>query len=79
MVFLPLIEQIPDLEVWMTPSFSAESAIAGIIPEGGILASGREAPGCRAFYPGNTNALAETTAEGYALLVDFVEDVERFC
>lgn len=78
-VFLPLIEQIPDLEVWMTPSFSAESAIAGIIPEGGILASGREAPGCRAFYPGNTNALAETTAEGYALLVDFVEDVERFC
>lgn len=78
-VFLPDIEQIPDLEVWMRPSFSTTSAIAGIIPEGGILASGDAAPGCRAFYPGNNESLAQTTAEGYALLVEFVDDVRTAC
>lgn len=78
-VFLPENEQIPDLEVWMRPSFSTTSAIAGIIPEGGILANGDEAPGCRAFYPGNNNSLAESTADGYALLVDFVDEVRTAC
>ena len=78
-VFLPENEQIPDLQVWMRPSFSSTSAIAGIIAQGGVLASGDEAPGCRAFYPGNNESLAQTTAEGYALLVDFVDDVRTAC
>ncbi len=78
-VFLPANEQIPDLDVWMSPSFAATSALAGIIPAGGILASGDEAPGCRAFYPGNNDSLSQTTADGYALLVEFIDDVRVTC
>ena len=78
-VFIPPNEQIPDLDVWATPNFSAELAIAGIIPTGGELANGNTAPGCRAFYPGNTDAFAEMSAAGWDVLIDFIGDVETSC
>ena len=79
---IPLLnpsEQLPDLDVWATPDYSAEIAIAGIIPAGGELANGREAPGCRAFYPGNTDAFIEMSEAGWGLLIDFIGDVETAC
>ena len=30
--FIPLLQQLPDLEVWATPSSTAELAVAGLIP-----------------------------------------------
>lgn len=78
-VFLPTNEQIPDLDVWARASSSSTRAVAGIIPEGAILATGDEAPGCRAFFPGNRVSLSETTEAGYDLLVEFVGDVDAAC
>ncbi len=78
-VIIPPNEQIPDLDVWATPDFSAELAIAGIIPAGGELANGREAVGCRAFYPGNTDAFAEMSEAGWNVLIEFIGDVEAAC
>lgn len=78
-VYIPDNEQLPDLEVWATPSFSSTSAVAGLIPEGGELASGTDAPGCRAFYPGNTDSFTESTDAGWDVLVEFVTDVEQAC
>ncbi len=78
-VYLPPTEQLPDLEVWATPSFSAENAIAGLLPEGAELANGRLAPGCRAFYPGNTDSFSESTSAGWDLLIEFVSSIEAAC
>lgn len=78
-VFIPENEQIPDLEVWATPSFSDTTAVAGLIQSGGELANGLEAPGCRAFYPGNTDSFTESTDAGWDVLVEFVSDVEEAC
>lgn len=78
-VYLPANEQLPDLEVWALPAWSDTIAVAGIIEAGGELATGRLAPGCRAFYPGNTGSLAETSTAGWDLLIEFVGDVEAAC
>ena len=78
-VYLPANEQLPDLEVWALPAWSDTIAVAGIIDSGGELANGRLAPGCRAFYPGNTGSLAETSTAGWDLLIEFVGDVETAC
>ena len=78
-VYLPANEQLPDLDVWALPAWSDTIAVAGIIDQGGELATGRLAPGCRAFYPGNTGSLAETSAAGWDLLIEFVGDVEAAC
>lgn len=78
-VFIPANEQIPDLQVFATPSFSSTTAVAGLIPAGAELASGDEAPGCRAFYPGNTDSFAESTNAGWDVLIEFISDVEEAC
>ena len=76
---MPENEQIPDLQVWATPSFSAEIAVAGLLPQGAELANGDLAPGCRAFYPGNTDSLTESTEAGWDVLIEFVSDIEEAC
>ena len=59
--------------------WSDSIAVAGLIPEGGLLASGRPSPGCRAFFPGNSDSLSEQTDDGWALLVEFVDAVDTAC
>lgn len=78
-VYLPANEQLPDLDVWAYPAWSDTIAVAGIIEQGGELATGRLATGCRAFFPGNTGSLAETSTAGWELLIEFVGDVEATC
>ena len=78
-VYIPENEQLPDLEVWARPVWSESIAVAGLIPEGGELATGRPAAGCRAFFPGNTDSLAEQTDDGWALLIEFVVAVDAAC
>jgi len=58
-VFIPAVEQLPDLQVWATTTWNPDLAVAGLIPAGGELASDRPAPGCRSFFPGNRGSLAE--------------------
>ena len=78
-VNIPLLEQIPDLEVWATPSNNAEIAVAGWVPADGELANDREAAGCRAFFPGNIDSLAEQSDAGWNLLGDFVDTISQTC
>lgn len=77
--FIPLLQQLPDLEVWATPSSTAELAVAGLIRTGGELANENEAPGCRAFFPGHTESLAQQSEAGWGLLIDFVDGVSQAC
>ncbi len=77
--FIPLLQQLPDLEVWATPSSTAELAVAGLIRTGGELANENEAPGCRAFFPGHNDALAQQSEAGWGLLIDFVDGVSQAC
>ena len=78
-VIIPAIEQVPDLQVWATPTWSDEIAVAGLIAEGDELATDREAPGCRAFFPGNRDSLAEQTDAAWGLLVEFVDEISNTC
>ena len=54
-------------------------AVAGLIRTGGELANGKQAPGCRAFFPGNVDSLAEQSNAGWELLIEFVSDVSDVC
>ena len=76
---IPLLQQLPDLEVWGTPAETAEEAIAGLLRPGGELANEREAPACRAFFPGNADALAQQTQAGWDLLIEFVDTISDTC
>lgn len=78
-VYIPSIEQLPDLEVWATTTWSADNAVAGLIPTGGELATEKPAPGCRAFFPGNKESLLEQTNDAWDLLVEFIDDVAAVC
>ena len=78
-VIIPAIEQVPDLQVWATPTWTDEIAVAGLIPEGGELATDDEAPGCRAFFPGNADSLSEQTDAAWDLLIEFVDSVSTAC
>lgn len=78
-VIIPQLEQLPDLQVWATPTWTDEIAVAGLIPTGGELANDRGAPGCRAFFPGNNDALAEQTDAAWQLLIEFVDSVSTTC
>jgi len=78
-VYLPEAELFPDLEVWARPVWSESIAVAGLVPAGGELATEEIAPGCRAFFPGNTEGLSEQTDDAWSLLVDFVSAVADYC
>ena len=78
-VYIPANEQLPSLESWARPVWSDEISVAGLIPQGGELANERPAPGCRAFFPGNSSSLEESTDAGWELLLEFVEDVRSSC
>lgn len=78
-VYIPANEQLPSLETWARPVWSDDIAVAGLIPEGGELANEKPAPGCRAFFPGNSASLAEQSDAGWKLLLDFVADVSARC
>ena len=77
--FLLPAEQVEDLQVFALPAWSDVLAIGGIIPQGGELATGDPAIGCRAFFPGNIDSLAETSTAGYEVLLEFVSDVANTC
>ena len=78
-VFIPENEQAPALQVWARPVWSDSIAVIGLIAEGDLLANDKPAPGCRAFFPGNNDSLAEQTNAAWDLLFDFVDQVERAC
>ncbi len=78
-VYIPENEQLPDLETWARPVWSSTIAVAGIIPEGGLLADEQPASGCRAFFPGNTISLSQQTDDAWALLVEFIARVDARC
>ncbi len=78
-VYIPANEQLPSLETWARPVWSDDIAVAGLIRKGGELANEKPAPGCRAFFPGNTDSLAEQSDAGWELLLDFVADVTAAC
>lgn len=78
-VYLPEAELFPDLEVWARPVWSDSIAVAGLVPAGGELATEDVAPGCRAFFPGNTEGLSEQTDDAWLLVVDFVSAVADRC
>ncbi|NNC80912.1 MAG: fibronectin type III domain-containing protein [Acidimicrobiales bacterium] len=78
-VYLPETEFFPDLEVWAKPVWSDTIAVAGLVPAGGELATEKIAPGCRAFFPGNTDSLREQTDEAWSLLIEFVSAVADRC
>ncbi len=78
-VYIPEAEQLPSLEVWGRPVWSDTIAVVGLIPAGGELADEDPAPGCRAFFPGNPDALAEQTDAGWELLIEFIGDVDERC
>ncbi len=78
-VIIPAIEQIPDLEVWATPVWTTEIAVAGLVPTGGELGNDREAPGCRAFFPGNIDSFEQQTDAAWDLLIEFVGSVSEEC
>ena len=78
-VFIPAVEQLPDLEVWATTTWNSELAVAGLIPAGGELATDRPAPGCRSFFPGNRDSLTEQTDAAWELLIEFVDSIAASC
>ena len=78
-VAIPELEQIPDLEIWATQAGAADTAVAGLIQTGGELANERDAPGCRAFFPGHPESLGEQTNDAWELLVEFVDGVSTTC
>lgn len=78
-VYIPPNEQLPSLETWARPVWSDDIAVAGLIPAGGELANEKPAPGCRAFFPGNPDSLAEQTDDAWELLIDFVGEIFAFC
>lgn len=73
--YIPLNEQIPDLEVWGRPVWSDDIAVMGLIREGAQLANEKAAKGCRAFFPGSATSLAEQTDDAWSLLVEFVGEI----
>lgn len=77
--FIPMLQWLPDFEVWATPSSTAEEAVAGLIRPGGELANEREAPACRAFFPGNVDSLGEQSEQAWDLLIEFVGSVSETC
>lgn len=76
---IPQLNWFPDLEVWATPPETQEVAVAGLVPAGGELIDDREAPGCRAFFPGNFDDLNEYSDSGWGLLTEFVGSVSDRC
>jgi len=78
-VYIPDVEQLEALEVWGRPVWSDSIAVAGLVPAGGELADERAAKGCRAFFPGNTESLAEFSDEGWDVLIDFISQVDEAC
>ncbi len=78
-VYIPSVEQLPDLDVWATTTWSADNAVAGLISTGGELANEKPAPGCRAFFPGNKESLIEQTNDAWDLLVEFIDDIATVC
>lgn len=77
--FIPEIRWLPDLEVWGTPFETTEIAVAGLLPSGGERINDTEAPGCRAFFPGNFDDLTEYSESGWDLLTEFIGDVSERC
>jgi len=77
--FIPLLQQLPDLEVWGTPTWTDELAVAGLIRTGGELVTERDAPGCRAFFPGNVDSLDEQTNAGWDLMIEYINSVSDAC
>lgn len=78
-VYIPANEQLPSLETWARPVWSEDIAVAGLIDKGGELANEKPAPGCRAFFPGNADSLAEQTDAAWELLLEFVADISAVC
>ncbi len=78
-VHIQAIETLPSLEIWASPPSAGDVAVAGLIPEGGEMANENPAPGCRAFFPGNSGSLAEQSNAGWSLLVEFVGAVQAAC
>ncbi|MGI9607207.1 MAG: fibronectin type III domain-containing protein [Acidimicrobiales bacterium] len=78
-VYIPENEQIQGLDVWARPVWSGTIAVAGLVPEGAELADGKLSKGCRAFFPGSTESLAEFTDDAWALLVEFIAAVDDEC
>jgi hypothetical protein len=78
-VIIPPNEQVPELEIWGRVTWDNTIAVAGLIPKGDLLANDKEAPGCRAFFPGNAGSLGEQTEDAWALLYEFVDGVEQAC
>lgn len=78
-VYIPVDEQLPDLQVWARPVWSNDIAVAGLVSAGGELANEKPSPGCRAFFPGNSDSLAEQSDRGWELLIEFVSDISDAC
>jgi len=78
-VYIPTDEQPPDLLVWGRPVWSSSIAVAGLVETDGTLANDKAAKGCRAFFPGNVDSLAEQTDEGWDLLLEFISAVDERC
>lgn len=78
-VYIPVNEQLPSLETWARPVWSDDIAVAGLIDKGGELANEKPASGCRSFFPGNADSLAEQSEAGWELLLSFVADVSAAC
>lgn len=78
-VIVPANEQVETLEIWGRVVWDNSIAVAGLIQKGDLLANDKEAPGCRAFFPGNPGSLAEQTEDAWALLYEFIDGVEQAC
>ena len=78
-VFIPPNEILPSLETWARPVWSDDIAVAGLIPKGEELANEKPAPGCRAFFPGNSGSLDEQTEDAWALMYEFILDIRDAC
>lgn len=72
-------EVLDDVEVWARPVWSDEIVVAGFLDEGATLANGKEAKGCRVFFPGNRGSLAEQTDAGWELLFDVADRAVASC
>ena len=78
-VYIPPTEILPSLQTWARPVWSDEIAVAGLILEGEELANENLAPGCRAFFPGNPDSLAQRTEAGWDIMIEFIGDVRDAC
>lgn len=78
-VYIPPNEILPSFETWARPVWSDDIAVAGLIPKGGELANEKPAPGCRAFFPGNSSSLDEQTEDAWALMYEFILDIRDTC